>query len=398
MTFQRDTSLFDNQCVYPDKNMNKTNNHKITVGFPLMHLERGEKRSFLPDFVHSLEKCSADIYLEHGYGSGMELGESAYSDAAPSVTFVSNDEAYQQDIVLILRCPSDNHLQKLRPGSCLISMLHYATRPERVRLVRSLELESISLDSIKNDSGNRMIENFRAVAWNGLEAAFQTLQNTYPEPGFFSPDRQAIQITLLGAGALGAYTVKAAVHYGSIPLHEKLAQANVPGVIVTAVDYDITNHARIMRDLLSKTDILVDASARVDSTRPIIPNDWLAYLPIHAVILDLSVDPYQQKLGKNYTKGIEGIPQGNLDKFMLFPDDPAYAKIPDYVRKENRRNVVSCYSWPGIHPVECMQIYGQQLRPIIRTLLNQDGVKGISPNGRFFERAITRALLSNFGR
>jgi len=378
--------------------MNTTNNHKITVGLPLMHHEQGEKRGFLPDFIYALEKNGADVFLEHGYGAGMKFKASAYSDAAPSVTFVSHNDAYQQDIVLILRCPSDDDLRKLHPGSCLISMLHYATRPERVNLLRSLGLKSISLDSIKNDSGNRIIENFRAVAWNGLEAAFQTIQNTYPEPGFFSPERQAIQITLLGAGALGAYTVKAAVHYGSIPLHEKLAQENVPGVIVTAVDYDITNHARIMRGLLSKTDILVDASARVDSTRPIIPNDWLAYLPAHAVILDLSVDPYQQKLGKNYTKGIEGIPQGNLDKFVLFPDDPAYARIPDYVRKENRRNVVSCYSWPGIHPAECMQIYGQQLRPIMRILLNQGGLNGINPNGRFFERAIGRALLSNVGR
>lgn len=378
--------------------MNTTNNHKITVGLPLMYHEQGEKRVFLPDFIYALEKNGADVFLEHGYGAGMKLEASAYSDAAPSVTFVSHNDAYQQDIVLILRCPSDDDLRKLHPGSCLISMLHYATRPERVNLLRSLGLKSISLDSIKNDSGNRIIENFRAVAWNGLEAAFQTIQNTYPEPGFFSPERQAIQITLLGAGALGAYTVKAAVHYGSIPLHEKLAQENVPGVIVTAVDYDITNHARIMRGLLSKTDILVDASARVDSTRPIIPNDWLAYLPAHAVILDLSVDPYQQKLGKNYTKGIEGIPQGNLDKFVLFPDDPAYARIPDYVRKENRRNVVSCYSWPGIHPAECMQIYGQQLRPIMRILLNQGGLNGINPNGRFFERAIGRALLSNVGR
>jgi alanine dehydrogenase len=376
--------------------MKKTNNHKITIGLPLMHLEDGEKRSFLPDFVHVLEKCGAEVFLEYGYGTGMELEDSAYSEAAPSVTFVSNREAYQQDIVLVLRCPSDDYLQNLRPESCLISMLHYSTRPKRVRLLRSLSMKSISLDSIKNDSGQRLIENFRAVAWNGLEAAFQVLQSTYPKPGFFSPDRQAIQITLLGAGALGAHTVKAAVHYGSIPLHEKLARENVPGVIVTAVDYDITNHTNIMQGLLSRTDILVDASARVDGTRAIIPNEWLAYLPAHAVILDLSVDPYQQNQGSNYTKGIEGIPQGNLDQYIFTPDDPVYANIPSFVHTEHRRNVVSCYSWPGIHPKECMRVYGQQLHPIMRILLNQGGLNGINPNGRFFERAIGRALLSSW--
>ncbi len=82
MTFQRGTSLFDHQCVYPDKNMNKTSNHIITIGLPLMHLEQGEKRSFLPDFVHSLEKYGADIYLEHGYGSGMATCKNCAREAA----------------------------------------------------------------------------------------------------------------------------------------------------------------------------------------------------------------------------------------------------------------------------------------------------------------------------
>jgi len=334
--------------------------------------------------------------LENGYGTSMGLENSAYSGAVPSISFVSNREAYQQEIVLVLRCPSNDDLRNLRPESCLISMLHYSTQPERVRFLRSLGVYGISLDSIKDDYGRRLIENFHAVAWNGLEAAFGVLQGTYPNPGFFSSSRQAIQITLLGAGALGAHTVKAAVHYGSIPLHERLARDNVPGVIVTAVDYDITNHADIMQGLLSRTDILIDASSRVDTTRAIIPNEWLAYLPDHTVILDLCVDPYQQNNGKNYTKGIEGIPQGNLDQYIFTPDDPIYTNIPGFVRTKHRRDVVSCYSWPGIHPRDCMRIYGQQLHPIMRMLLSRGGLNGIDPNGHFFERATGRALLSNW--
>ena len=114
------------------------------------------------------------------------------------------------------------------------------------------------------------------------------------------------------------------------------------------------------------------------------------------MILDLCVDPYQQDKGNTYTKGIEGIPQGNLDQYTFTPDDPIYANIPDFVHIEHRRNVVSCYSWPGIHPGECMQVYERQLHPIMRTLLSRGGLNNINPNGRFFERAIGRALLSNW--
>ncbi|MDO9546328.1 MAG: hypothetical protein Q7J07_06215 [Pelolinea sp.] len=377
--------------------MNSTDSQKISIGLPLMHLEQGEKRSFLPNFVRHLEKNGAQIFLEHGYGAQMGLDDSIYTDAAPTVSFVSNHDTYQQDLVLVLRCPKVENLHALKKGSSLMSMLHYATQAPRVALLRSLGVNSISLDSLRDDSGRRLVENFRSVAWNGMEAGFQVLQKTYPDPGFFSSQRNAIHITLVGAGELGAHTVRAAVRYGSVPLQKQLAQKNIPGVIVTAVDYDITNHEDIMRELLSKTDILVDASSRIDTTKPIIPNQWLAFLPEHAVILDLCVDPYLESGDTTYTKGIEGIPQGNLDKYIFTPDDPVYKNIPTFAHTDQRRHVVSCYSWPGIHPKDCMQVYGQQLNPIMRTLINLGGAQGINTNGRFFERAIGRALLSNWG-
>ena len=38
--------------------------------------------------------------------------------------------------------------------------------------------------------------------------------------------------------------------------------------------------------------LLVDATQRSDTGRPLVPNSWLAYLPHHAVICDLVVDPF----------------------------------------------------------------------------------------------------------
>jgi hypothetical protein len=43
-----------------------------------------------------------------------------------------------------------------------------------------------------------------------------------------------------------------------------------------------------------------------------------------------------------------------------------------------------------------MQLYGQQLRPLLRTLLELGGVAKIDPEGGFFERAIARAVLSRW--
>jgi len=375
---------------------NKINNKKLTIGLPVMHKETGEKRCFLPKLVGCLEKYGARVVLEHQYGAEMNLSKDDYRKAAPNLDFSDNTEVYQQDIVFVLRCPDEARIRLMRRGACLISMLHFGTRPKRIRLLRSLGIEAISLDSISDDSGRRMVENFNAVAWNGMEAAFSVLQKIYPAPGFFNPSRPPIRITLVGAGALGAHTVRAAVRYGNIPLQKRLARSGVPGIIISAVDYDITNHFDVMHDLMSHTDILVDSSSRPDTTRAIIANAWLDHLPDHAIILDLCVDPYQQVGNTFHTKGIEGIPQGNLDQYIFSPDDPAFDNIPGHVPSKERRHTVSCYSWPGIHPTQCMQIYSSQLHPIMRTLVSRGGPADVHPDGNFFERAISRALLSNY--
>jgi len=189
--------------------------------------------------------------------------------------------------------------------------------------------------------------------------------------------------------------VQAASRYGDLQLWSLLAKRGIPGVQVTAVDYDVVNNTEHMREILSKTDILVDATQRPDPSKVVIPNEWVGWMPEHAVLVDLSVDPYNFEVKPPEVKGIEGIPQGNLDQFVFVPTDPAYERIPAGVSTKNRRHAVSCYSWPGIHPKECMDLYGNQLRPIMRMLIEKGGTNTIRPKGLYFERIIARAIISH---
>ena len=368
----------------------------ITIGLARMHVEFGERRDFLPSLVADMEKRGAKVFLEYGYGSGIGFTEGDYQQVAPNVQFVSHEEVYQQQIVLVLRCPSNDDLKRLKPGTCLISMLHYPTRPQRVAFMRSLGIEAVSLDSLKDETGRRLLENLRAVAWNGLEVGFQVLHRTYPSPGLESEARKAIQATILGVGAVGMHAVQAASRYGDMKLWQTLANRGVPGVQVTAIDYDLTSREENFKEILARTDILVDATQRPDSSQIVVPNEWIELMPEHAVLVDLSVDPYNCSLSPPEVKGIEGMPQGNLDQYVFMPDDSVYNRIPKCVSTKHRRPAVSCYSWPGIHPKQCMALYGTQLRPIMRTIIDRNGVQDLNSNGRYFERVIKRALLSQW--
>ena len=368
----------------------------ITFGLARMHVEYGERRDFLPKLVADLEKRGALVHLEYGYGAGLGLTEGDYLKVAPGVRFVSYQEVLKQQYVLVLRCPANEDLKLMEPGSCLISMLHYPTRPQRVELLRSLEIEAVSLDSLRDDSGRRMIENLQSVAWNGLEAGFQVLGRTYPPPGMENPKRAPIHATVLGVGAVGVHAVQAASRYGDVKLWKKLAERGTPGVQVTAIDYDLAGREDMMHDILARSDLLVDATQRRDTSKAVISNEWVGWLPEHAVIVDLSVDPYICQYEPIQVKGIEGIPQGNLDQYVFMPNDLAYEHIPDCVSTKNRRHTVSCYSWPGIHPKRCMKLYGEQIRPILRNITDRGGIQNLNPRGRYFERAICQAMLSQW--
>jgi alanine dehydrogenase len=275
-------------------------------------------------------------------------------------------------------------------------MLHFPTRPRRVELLKESGLEAISLDSLKDDVGRRLVENLRSVAWNGVETAFKVLKEHYPPPGLEDPNRLPVKVTVLGAGAVGMLAIQAAIRYGNEKTWRYMASIGATGVQVTAVDYDLTNHPSITQQILKYTDILVDATQRADPSVPVVRNEWIGLMRPHAVLLDLSVDPYECEPELRSVKGIEGIPQGNLDQYVFLPDDPAYEAIPACVPTQERRLAVSCYSWPGIYPKECMDVYGKQLTPVMHEIAKRHGVQHIDPHGSFFQRAIGRAMLSRW--
>ncbi len=370
-----------------------TNDSGLTIGFPRMYNEPGERRAFLPPLVGQLAAMDVDVFVEAGSGLGMGYPDAAYADLSPRVHIVDEATAYRQDVVVVLRAPEGRY-ELLRRGAILVSMLHFNTRPERVDLLRDLGIEAVALDMVTGDDGRRLVQNLREVARNGLATAFEALERRWSP--LFSPTRPAVSVTVLGAGGVGKHAIEWAAKAGDEARNERFIREGLPGVEVIVVEQNLAGHEAYFRHRFALTDILVDATARRDTSRPLFPNAWVGFLPDHAVICDLAVDPYLLADDPPVVRGIEGIPQGNLDQWEFGPDDPAWDRLPPGIPTSERRTVVSCYSWPGVRPEACMEGYGSQVTPLLKTLIWYGGLRAIAPGVSFHGRALWRGSLRHF--
>ena len=370
-----------------------TTEHRLRVGLPRIHNEPGEVRDFLPALARAAAEAGADVWIESGYGSGMGYRDEDYLAASERIHVSDRQAAFASDIVLMLR-PSDDSFDLLEPAATLVSMLHFPTHKGRARRLKELGIDALALDLITNDEGERLVENMKAVAWNGLDAAFDLLERIRPD--FPTMDRSPTRVTIIGAGMVGKHAVEAATKFGNLERASRLLCkcGTSLGVEVTTVGRNLSGNEAYMDRRLASTDVLVDASRRTDASRPIVPNAWLRRLPDRAVIVDLSVDPYLLDEHPQVVRGIEGIPKGDLDQYVFGPEDPAWRLLPSSIPATNRRWVVSCYSWPGIRSIECMDRYGHQIEPLILELVHRKGARFLRSNGGYFERALQRASLA----
>jgi alanine dehydrogenase len=255
-------------------------------------------------------------------------------------------------------------------------------------------VHGVSLDAVTDDAGGRLVENLEAVGWIGVREAFRQIRRNHPR--FEHPGRRPLHVTCLGSGAVGGHAVRAATRYGDPDLREALVAKDVPGVEVTVVDFDLTRHEDYMVGRLGSTDLLIDAIQRQDASRPVIPNRWLSALTPDAVLLDLACDPYLLDTTPPLVKGIEGIPDGSLAKYVFPVDDPAWNELDARIDTTHRRLTLSCYSWPGLDPFSSMQRYGRQLEPLLNVIFDKPGMRWDPESDSSFERAMARAEVTRW--
>lgn len=364
-----------------------------TIGLPTMHKETGEKRAFLPSFVQKLGKYDVDVYIEEDYGKKMGYTPQDYINVNSRVKVVPHNEVYKQDLVIVLKSPNYDELEQMKENAGLISMLHYDSRPELRQRIKNQKIVSFSMDSVTNDSKQRMVVSYELTAWGGVTTAIDEMEKRRKD--FYSKDRKPFNVVIMGMGNLGVMAGRSCFRYLSEKISKQGSDGFIPGMLVTYYEWNTTRSKDDIRKLFADTDLLIDATKRTNFSEYIFTNDLVGSLKENAVILDLTADPYFTNTNPMQVKAIEGLPYGTLDKYVFDVDAPEYDKLPKEVRTDFRRVTVSCNGWPGVLPEMSMNAYGEQLQSFLDVLMSK-GFELSPESENPYERALYRSTMKYF--
>lgn len=373
----------------------------------------GYRRDFPPELIHKLSsEKNISIVLEHGYGADLGYKEKEYYHV--NVSFKDRLSVFSQsNIVVILTAPSESEIRVMKKGSTLVSMLHYPTHPERNSLMKKLQLNAISLDSLEDFENRRMVQDLKNTAWNGITEGFKQLRKKMGEKLWFQPRRKPITVMLIGFGEVGKNASEAALKMGKTDfineLMSKEGNAQVNVIPISRIHTETNSYISFIDSRPigngGSPHMIVDATQRKDNTKTIVPKKVIGLLPPECIIVDLTADKYESS---GVVKGIEGIPTGSEKKFVFEPNDEAWEdknEIPsEYQLPEKlRRTVVSHYAWPSYgdvqNRIENMKKYSIQIYPVLKTLINNKKTpakKSFSQNLWDIEEAIKNASLQSF--
>lgn len=358
-----------------------------SIGFPRIKNYAGDVRDFSPSlFSYFKQFNDIEIFVENNYGSGLGLTEADYLEENNNIQFVTADDVYHKDLIIILKMPELFELEKLKDGCSLFTMCHYSTRPAYVDLFKRKNIFTFSMDGIVDDYGKRLFVDYFRTAFNGSKLAFEELKKSFNY--FYSHDRRPIYITILGVGMVAQNCAKSFEILGD----EAFLEKNITGVIMQLLPRTITNNESVMATVLKRTDILVDATKRVEIDKYVLKNEMLAYLPKHSIILDITADRYDS----DQVKPIEGTVLGNLESCIISPDDERYETLPEGINSANRRTTVSCDAWPGTTPMESIKFYEVLIKDYLNVILSKELTNINKNSNNYFERALYRGTLNYF--
>ena len=180
----------------------------------------GENRvAVIPDTVKKLVKLGAELTVESGLGQGSGFADGEYADAGAAVGSNRDDVLSQSDVILRIRKPESDEIDRLKQGCIHISYLDPFNEGELVDALAQHGVSAISMEMIPRTTLSQKMDALSSQAnlagYVAVMMAANSLDRLLPmmmtPAGTIKPAR----VFVIGAGVAGLQAIATAKRLGA---------------------------------------------------------------------------------------------------------------------------------------------------------------------------------------
>jgi NAD(P) transhydrogenase subunit alpha len=180
----------------------------------------GEVRvALIPEHVAKLVKAGADLAIESGLGQPLRIADAKYTEAGASVVADHNQLIQNADVVLRIRKPLVEEVERMKPGCIYISLLDPFNERELIDMFVTKNISAISMEMIPRITRAQKMDVLSSQAnlagYVAVILAAERLDKILPmmmtPAGTISPAR----VFIIGVGVAGLQAIATAKRLGA---------------------------------------------------------------------------------------------------------------------------------------------------------------------------------------
>ncbi|WP_113925839.1 alanine dehydrogenase [Cognataquiflexum aquatile] len=286
--------------IYPKEAVLKVKNsqNSLLIGLPLETAAQEKRVVLTPDAVALLVNNGQRVLVETNAGKESKFTDKEYSDAGAKVVYTAK-EAFDAEVIIKVEPPTEEEINSMRSGSCLISALQLGKQnADFIHALNKKRITAVSYENLEDKVGGMpVVRAMSEIAGSTVMLiAAEYLSSVNNGKGLIMGGVTGVpptQVVIVGAGTVAEYAARTALGLGaSIKVFDnhiyklrRIKHLLGQQVFTSTIDNYTLGNA------IKEADVVIGAlRAEKGRNKIVVSEEMVAAMMEGSVIIDVSID------------------------------------------------------------------------------------------------------------
>lgn len=286
--------------IYPKEAVAKVKNsqNSLLIGLPLETAAQEKRVVLTPDAVALLVNNGQRVLVETNAGKESKFTDKEYSDAGAKVVYTAK-EAFDAEVIIKVEPPTEEEINYMRSGSCLISALQLGKQnADFIHALNKKRITAVSYENLEDKVGGMpVVRAMSEIAGSTVMLiAAEYLSSVNNGKGLIMGGVTGVpptQVVIVGAGTVAEYAARTALGLGaSIKVFDnhiyklrRIKHLLGQQVFTSTIDNYTLGNA------IKEADVVIGAlRAEKGRNKIVVSEEMVAAMMQGSVIIDVSID------------------------------------------------------------------------------------------------------------